>query len=130
MELTLIVTSVIADNSGKIFLMKRANKTFHGLWWLPGGKVEKWESIEDANLREHREELGITLKEVQFLKFFQLFHPADALVFVYTGKVDEDMRIDSWEALEYWWFSKDEIQDLELAPNHREVIEYYFRSLQ
>jgi 8-oxo-dGTP diphosphatase len=53
------VVSSILDSSREILLVKRDRAPFKGLWCLPTGFAEAGESIENAALRELREETGI-----------------------------------------------------------------------
>lgn len=45
---------------GEVLLARRAGRHDKGMWALPGGFVERDESIEEAVLREVREETGLT----------------------------------------------------------------------
>jgi len=51
-------------HSGRILLLRRSWNApqYRGLWDLPGGAVEKDESLEDALLREAWEETALRLK--------------------------------------------------------------------
>ena len=49
---------VILEN-GEILLIKRKGEPFKGKWALPGGFVEYNEKVEDAVIREIREETGV-----------------------------------------------------------------------
>ena len=53
------VVSSILDSAREILLVKRDRAPFKGQWCLPTGFAEAGESIEDAALRELREETGI-----------------------------------------------------------------------
>ena len=56
---------LIVDTNNRILLIKRTNKTQGGGWWFwsrPGGTVEFWETIEDAVIREIKEELNIDVE--------------------------------------------------------------------
>ena len=47
---------------GKVLLLLRQKEPEAGAWSLPGGRVEFMERLEDAVVRELREELGITVE--------------------------------------------------------------------
>jgi len=60
-EVDVAIASIIED--GKILLVQRPKNTMlEGLWELPGGKIEKNETVEQACLREVDEETGMSIK--------------------------------------------------------------------
>lgn len=61
------VVSAILDSSRNILLVKRDRRPFKGHWCLPTGFAEAGESIEDACLRELKEETGIKGKIIRLL---------------------------------------------------------------
>ena len=67
--------------SGKILLEKRKSEPGKGKWSIPGGLVELGESVEQAVVREVREETGL---EVQKPELFDV---------VDNVEVDEDGKI-------------------------------------
>ncbi len=60
------VDAVILE-AGKIVLIKRGNPPFKGMWALPGGFVECDETVEEATVREAKEETGLTVGIVRLL---------------------------------------------------------------
>ncbi len=57
----LTVDGIILEK-GKILLIKRVHYPFIGYWVLPGGHIDYGEKVEQAVLREIKEELGISAK--------------------------------------------------------------------
>ena len=52
----------LIDDENKVLIGKRpAGKTFENLWEFPGGKVRKNETVEQALIRETKEEINIDL---------------------------------------------------------------------
>ncbi len=55
----IIVSAAVIERDDAFLLTRRAAAAhLGGLWEFPGGKVEHGESVEDALVREIREELG------------------------------------------------------------------------
>ena len=58
----LVSTIALIDDENKILIGKRPTGTvFENLWEFPGGKVKKSETIEQALIRETKEEINIDL---------------------------------------------------------------------
>lgn len=56
------VGAVILDENKRILLVLRKKSPEAGYWSLPGGKVEYMETVENAVIREIKEELGIDIE--------------------------------------------------------------------
>ena len=50
---------MVVHCKGLVLLLKRKNKPARGVWWLPGGRIYKNETLEHAALRKVYEETGI-----------------------------------------------------------------------
>ncbi len=61
-RVVLTVDAVIADEAGRILVMERGTQPFQGAWVLPGGLVDPGETVEQACVREVREELGLEVE--------------------------------------------------------------------
>jgi ADP-ribose pyrophosphatase YjhB (NUDIX family) len=54
-----VACTITTDEAGQIVLMRRATEPNKGRWTMPGGFVDLGESVEDAAIREAREETGL-----------------------------------------------------------------------
>ena len=61
---------LLIDIEGSIVLIQRKSETYEGYWAIPGGMVEQKETIEEALVREMREEVGVEVKPREILGVF------------------------------------------------------------
>lgn len=66
----LAVDAVIQMEDGKIIFVQRQNPPFQGQWALPGGQVEVGETVEEAIIREVKEETGLKVEVVRLIGVF------------------------------------------------------------
>jgi len=123
-----IVGIIIEGN--KVLLTKRSKVGIEkNKWCLPGGRIKKWESAEEAIRREIKEEIGYNIKETKFLfyhdEFFRRLNlHALVLVFIIDLKGTEKL---GWEVSESRLFNKNEIEKLDMAYTHREILNKFFK---
>lgn len=69
---------IVRNEVGEVLLGKRVNAPAKGYWFVPGGRVRKNETLDDAFVRLVREELGIesgvTRVDAKFLGVFEHFY--------------------------------------------------------
>ena len=114
--------AIIIDDDKKILLVKRSSdkKLFPNAWSFPGGKLEEWESLDEAVVREVKEETWLDL--ISFEQYSFTGHTPQntwSINHLYIGKV-EWVLIPETEAKRY---SYDEIKWLEIAFHQTEIIE-------
>lgn len=56
------VDVVISKGDSNVLLVKRKNEPFSGKWALPGGMVDYGETVEQAAIREAKEETGLDVE--------------------------------------------------------------------
>ena len=108
---------------GKIVLIRRKNPPFQGHFALPGGFVEVGETVEDAAVREAKEETGL---DVRLLKLLGVYSDPSrdprghtvSVCFLALGS--GNLKAGS-DAKETGLFGIDEIP--ELAFDHNKIIE-------
>lgn len=59
---------VMVFKDGKILLTRRKGSHGSGEWTTPGGHLEFGESIEECAKRECREEAGVKIKKIKFVR--------------------------------------------------------------
>ena len=110
----------------KVFLIKEAD----GRWSLPGGGLEVGESFEVGIKRELREEIGINTIKIspQPMYTWTLIdvtshgNKIPKLILSFQVEVDSyDFKGNSEESTEFGFFSKDEIKNMNLHPNTKEL---------
>jgi len=69
---------IVRNEQGEVLLGKRINAPAKGYWFVPGGRVRKNETLDDAFVRLVKEELGIesgvTRADAKFLGMFEHFY--------------------------------------------------------
>jgi len=61
------VSVIMRNHAGQILLGQRRSGRFAGAWGLPGGKVDRGETLLQAAIRETREETGCTPLELRLV---------------------------------------------------------------
>ena len=104
----------IFNSAGELYLQKRVmtKKIQPGKWdTAVGGHVDYGEWIEDALVRETREELGVRDFTPEFLMRYEFRSQIEAeLVYIYKCEYDGDFNLDPSEVDEGRFWSLDEIK--------------------
>jgi ADP-ribose pyrophosphatase YjhB (NUDIX family) len=109
--------------NGKVLLVQRA-KPPQGIWAFPGGHVEPGEKLEEAALRELREETGMTASFQGLLGLYDVIRRDDnGLVTVhyviasYVGVAGPGEPVAASDAAAVTWADPDALGGFALAPN-------------
>lgn len=123
------VGALIRDAEGR-FLMIRTHKWSHR-WGIPGGKIQRGESCEEALRREVSEETGLELGEVVFVMVQDCIEPpeflrsAHFLLLNYLADcfgVGPEVQLNE-EAQEYAWVTLEEGLAMDLNEPTRVLLE-------
>src|SRR5208282_961985 len=66
-----LAVSAAIFRDGKVLIVRRARPPAHGLYTLPGGGVELGETLEEAVVREVREETALAVEPVALAGYRQ-----------------------------------------------------------
>ncbi len=114
-----LVVSALIKKGSKYLLIKEKLEDKQDYWIIPGGGVDFGESLEKALVREIKEELGLKVKIVKFLKFHQAIVPKyhyHTIIFFYLAKsLDDKIKLGESKILAAKYFSKSEMKKLKLV---------------
>ena len=126
-----IAQKVIVVKEGRVLLVQdpRGGKD---IWELPGGRMNIDEKPQVAVKRELFEELGVdieVIKVVHMEQFIQGNENARAFVIVYEATLlnsEKDFEVDDTEVSQVRWFTKEEVQEVQLYPEYKRALDIYF----
>lgn len=121
------IKGLIKNKNGEVLLLKDARR---GKWGLPGGRIEKDQSIEDTFKRELKEELPSS----QYIELGEVVHVAQGdfllednhklLLVYYTASVITPKIIKlSSEHEDHAWVNKTTLNNYAVLSGDREAIE-------
>ena len=69
--LPVLCVDIALVHQGKYILVKRSNHPKKDLWWVPGGRVHKGETVENACHRKVKEELNIEITNLRLIGYYE-----------------------------------------------------------
>lgn len=111
---------ILENEKGEILLVKRKYPPKKGLWDLPGGFIELGETLEESVKREIKEELGIEIKNFQYLGSYTgnyLYRDINyqTLCFVFKGNITDQKISPGDDAESFKFFPKTKIPFPQIA---------------
>jgi ADP-ribose pyrophosphatase YjhB (NUDIX family) len=113
--------------AGRVLLVRRAKEPLKGRWTLPGGTVELGETLEEAVVRELKEETGLQVVPREVLAVLDRIHRENGrVVYHYVivdylcDRVSGELRAGS-DAAELVLASPSEFPDYDLPEKVREL---------
>jgi ADP-ribose pyrophosphatase YjhB (NUDIX family) len=113
----------------EILLVERGREPLKGQWSLPGGAVETGERLEDALIREVREETGLDAVPVQLALIFERIMQDDEgkaeyhyVLVDYLCEIRGGVLCAGDDSNCARWFSLDELEQLSMTEGTLDVI--------
>ena len=116
-------TIIIEDN--KVILIKRLNNPFKDHWAIPGGVVEYGEKVEDAAVREAKEETGL---DIELTKLVGVYSDPDrdprghTVTVAFLSKIIGGTLKSDSDAKDAKFIDISELKNMKLAFDHNEIL--------
>jgi 8-oxo-dGTP diphosphatase len=118
---------------GRVVLVRRGKQPLLGRWVIPGGTVEAGEGLEQALVREMREETGLSVRPLQILLVFdRILREGGRLRYHYViidylcEVLEGELRAGS-DAADAAWAAQEELPAFDLPEKALEVVQEGFR---
>ena len=129
----LIAVGVLVIDEDKALIIKRGEEPNKFLWSIPGGLVEIGEELEEAAIREIKEEMGIDVKIEKVIGIFNCINRnkneikyhyviIDYIAKEFTGSIKTNKEI-----LDFKWVKFNELHNYELTNTTRELFREFIR---
>ena len=125
-----VAVGTIIAHDGGIVLVKRAIEPAYGKWVFPGGFVDRGERVEEAAIRETREESCLDVRISRLLNVYSYTdHPV--IIIVYIGEIIGGQAAAGDETQEIGIFPPADLPWDELAfPSTAEALREYLATMQ
>ena len=123
------VGGLIFNPEGNLFLM-RSHK-WHNMYTVPGGHIELGETMEQALVREVKEETNLDIFDIklithqEFIYDHEFWKKRHFIFFDFAARTKSTNVILNDEAQDFIWVSLDEVFKLNLDKYTRTAIERY-----
>jgi nucleoside triphosphatase len=125
------VGALIFDPEDRLFLMR--SKKWRDKFVVPGGHVELGERLEEALIREVKEETALDIHDIELLCIQEFIYDEafwkrkHFIFFNYVCKTDSKNVILNSEAYDYRWVSLERPSELPIDPYTEIAIEKYLK---
>lgn len=123
------VGAFILNENNELLLQKRAKPPEKGYWCIPGGKLEMFETLENAVIRETKEETDLEIKVIKLMGVCDHIVENENTHWVamsYLCKIEKGSPkiMEPDKALDMKWFNLNNLPD-ELTITAKKALENY-----
>lgn len=118
----------VVVHDGRVLLIRRGKEPMRGRWVVPGGTVELGETLQEAVVREVREETGVEVRPLDVMLVFDRIERRDGDVQYHYVIVDYRCDYVSGEAKaasdaqDAAWVAEHEIDGYDLPDLAKELV--------
>ena len=132
-----LAVSAAILRDGKVLVVRRARAPAGGLFTLPGGVVEVGETLNEAVMREVREETGLAVEPVALAGFREAV-ARDAhdrverhfVILCFVARCSAGEPVLNEELSEARWLDPAELAGLPTTPGLAEIVEAAFERIE
>lgn len=130
MEVPQVVVISIINEGDKFLLVKRAREPFKDCWSIIGGLSimnEKYSSDPlEASKDEVRGDIQCEFVNPKFYKYIFSEEEKPTLSLIFSGQIKGEPMVNTKYATDCKWFSIKEIENLDLAFEHKEMLQRFY----
>ena len=111
-RLIVVALALIERDDGKVLVIWKGDMPYHRRWVIPGGYAKRGETVEQAVVREIREELSVEIALEGLVGIYDDFmkdegnQPVDYVLVVFKAEIIGGELNVTREALEYAWIDQ------------------------
>lgn len=129
----IVVVSIIVDNN-KFLLVKRARDPFKDKWSIVGGLSIMSEKHSSDPLQASKDEVNFDLQcEFVNSKFYTYLFREDetpTICLFFYGQIKGTPTVNQKYISECKWFSIEEINDIDLAFEHKKILQQFYEEIE
>ncbi len=121
------VVACIIDANDKVLLTRRCIEPFCSQWVMPGGRIDKGESILSALHREVEEEVGLAIHVEGLVDVFEHINLGDqndhyVILYYRCSPAGGELTPNGSECTEAVWAKVDDLPAMDLPPGCRHIL--------
>lgn len=116
-----VVAGVVIRKNGKVLLVQEAWGKVRGKWNLPAGRVDSDETLEEAAVREAKEETGLRVELDQKLLTLHQSVNEPVLHSFLVSKFTGEITFNPSEIMDVRWFDIDAVATMEGLRNEEYI---------
>lgn len=128
--------AVVRDAEGRVLLLLRKKHPEMNKWSIPGGKVDLFETSQDAIVREVEEETGLNVQVERLLCIDETIRPEQeqhllSLIYLVRANSGEPENREPQKHAQMRWFAEDELPpDAEIASFSQQALTLAFKQTE